>query len=197
MANFWDSIPQLLEIIRIERNPQQCFAKILELSKQLEPSEIWECYQEMNFERDTEAALERLKEIVTQFPDFNGICIGLDTLNWEGEGGYNVQIAMGNTCDPASLDQEWCFDCFHYGEEHLILSLAEVGESFTDEEKWSYEERSAAEYIIFLCYSGIVFREALLTLDCPNDFGTIWGFHDGDTFNLVRRIGDKRTVVAG
>jgi hypothetical protein len=196
MAEFWNSIPQILDIIREERNPQQCFANILALSRQIEPSEIWASYTEMNFSRDILAAKARLKEIVSQFPDFNGICIGLDTLNWEGEGGYNVQIAMGNTCDPASLDQEWCFDCFHYGEEHLIESLAEVGESFTNEEQWNYEERSAAEYIIFLGYSGIVFREALRELKCPNDFGTIWGFHDGDMFNLVRKIGDRRTVVA-
>jgi hypothetical protein len=68
-------------------------------------------------------------------------------------------------------------------------------DTFVNEEKWTSYERSFAEYLIFSGYSGIVFREVLLMVEIKNDFLSIWGFHDGDSFFLVAQLLGKRKIM--
>ncbi len=109
--------------------------------------------------------------------------------------GTNVEIGLSESCDPGEFSDEWAYNCKNFGESHLIKGLFDVSYTFIDQEKWEKDERKVAEYVVFLGYSGVVLREALLNATIKNDFLSIWGFHDGDMFFLLQKNGEIRTVV--
>ena len=172
------------------------FEQILGLGRSYLPSNIWEEYSKMNVGRDIREAHSWLEENLKQHTDSTGIYLGLDTLNMEEGAGFNLEIGLSNMCNPRELNDDWIFDCEHFGKQHLIKGVYEVSDSFLNEEKWTSTERSFAEYLIFLGYSGVVLRDALKTLSHPGNFLSVWGFHDGDMFFLVQKIEGAHIIVS-
>jgi hypothetical protein len=158
------------------------------------PSKIWQEFSQMPFNEDIAKSVSWIKATLNEYPGAKGIYLGLDTLNMNGGDGENIEIGLNTKCDPKVLDNEFSFDCDHYGQRHLIRGLFEVSENF-DSEKWNREESRQAEYFIFLCYSGLVLREALIQANIQNDFISLWGFHDGDMFFLMQKIGDSTLIL--
>jgi hypothetical protein len=142
---------------------------------------------------DISAATEWIKKCLKNVPEVRGIYLGLDTLNMEYGKGSNVEIGMNSKCDPTKISIDWAFDCDTYGDRHLIKGLYSFFANFTGPDD---ENKYLAEYVIFLGYSGIVLREALLKASIPSDFISCWGFHDGDLLLLMNSIGGKVTFLA-
>lgn len=149
----------------------------------------------MNIQRDIEAASNWLNASIIELPNTQGIYLGLDTLNMEQGFGSNIEIGLSSSCNPNEITDDWAYDCENYGNSHLIKGLYEVSDSFNNEGKWTAGERSFAEYLVFLGYSGVILRSALLQLETKNDFLSVWGFHDGDMFFLVQQIGGLKSIV--
>jgi hypothetical protein len=55
----------------------------------------------------------------------------------------------------------------------------------------------AADYVLFLGYSGVVLAEAAAHVRWPRRTLVVWGFHDGDLFVLGRgeRGGFERLAI--
>jgi hypothetical protein len=189
-------IDDILLEINNQRNPIQAFKNILDFGNKAKPSKIWETFSKMDLQKDAEDATFWIQQTINKFPDTKGIYLGLDTLNMDDGNGSNVEIGLSSDCDPKVLSDEWTYDCDTYGKSHLIKGLLFVSDSFTNEERWPDDERSFSEYIVFLGYSGIVLKEALLNLKIKNDFISIWGFHDGDMFFLVNKREGKMSLIA-
>ncbi len=184
-----------MQILRTESDPKIAFKKILIQANKNLPSEIWKEYGNLSIERDIEEATNWLQKSLTEFPDSKGIYLGLDTLNMDEGNGTNIEIGLSNSCNPNTFSDDWAYNCHHYGDSHLIRGLSEVADTFTNSEKWTSEETSFAEYIVFLAYSGIILKSALYKLETNNDFLSIWGFHDGDMFFLMQKANGIKSIV--
>jgi hypothetical protein len=182
-----DLIDTILNEVQMTSPPQKGFQNILDFAQKEFASAIWDTFRNMNFERDIQEAITWLKTSFQLSDKFTGIYLGLDTLNMNEGTGYNIEIGLSSICNPAILEDSWLYECEVYGENHLIRSLYEVEDSFSNEEKWNNKERSKAEYTIFLAYSGLVLREALQNTEIKQDFLAMWGFHDGDIFYLMQQ----------
>ncbi len=193
----WKDLPidEIRSTLRMEENPKRAFLKIIDLCKQKLPSKIWDEFVNMNIERDVQETQKWLRERLEEFPNFRGIYLGLDTLNMDNGNGSNLGIGLSSHCNPKEFSDEWAYECAYYGESHLIKSLYEVSNCFENNEKWTNEERNFSEYLIFLSYSGIVLREALKNLRIIKDYISIWGFHDGDMFFLIQKIGHIESII--
>jgi len=189
-------IDEVINQINDNRDPKNAFRNIIAIGKKSLLSKIWESFEVMNLEMDITDAQIWLQENLIHFPKTTGIYLGLDTLNMDSGKDSNIEIGLSYTCNPYDFSDDWTYDCDHYGSNHLINGLNLVSDSFSNRTKWSSEERSFSEYIIFLGYSGVVLREALLNITTETDFLSIWGFHDGDMFYLVNKRGINRSVVA-
>jgi len=188
-------IDEILQVMSAEPGGQPAFRKILDLANKTMPSEIWKEFDHMDIERDMEAASQWMQTPWEKYPDTSGIYLGLDTLNMDDGKGTNVELGLSKSCNPKDFSDDWAYDCEDYGTSHLIKGLYEVSEAFSVEGKWISEEQHFAEYVIFLGYSGIVLRAALNNLETENDFLSIWGFHDGDLFFLVKKADGLRSIV--
>jgi hypothetical protein len=160
------------------------------------PSKIWANFNSLTIQTDTAGAEKWIQSNINQYPGTKGIYLGLDTLNMDNGKGTNIEIGLSAECDPRIFSTDWSYECDYYGKGHLINGLFLMSDSFSQSEKWSYEERSTAKYVIFLGYSGIILREALQKIDIENDFLSVWGFHDGDMFFLINKRGNTRTCIA-
>ncbi|BAU52301.1 hypothetical protein [Mucilaginibacter gotjawali] len=189
-------IGNILLEINNQPDPVQAFKNILNFCDIALSSKIWETFRKMDLQKDAEASTIWLQQTIDEFSNTKGIYLGLDTLNMENGSGSNVEIGLNSDCDPSILSDGWTYDCDNYGESHLIEGLWLVSDSFISEERWSDDERRFSEYTIFLGYSGLVLREALLNLKTNNDFISIWGFHDGDMFFLVNKKDGKMNLIA-
>lgn len=190
-------IDKTLRILREEPDSIKAFKKIVKLGNDTLPSSVWNEFVSMNIIGDIEDAKEWLKIQLDSFPDYNGIYLGLDTLNMEDGEGYNIEIGLSDCCNPSIFNAEWSYECPYYGDNHLIKGLSKVSDCFPPKGnlKWSDEEQSLTEYLIFLGYSGIIIRDALMRLNLKNDFLSVWGFHDGDLFFLIQRDKGKNYIV--
>lgn len=188
-------IDETMQILRIESDSKIAFHKILEQANKNLPSEIWKEYEKLNIERDIEDAVIWLKKILIQFPDSKGIYLGLDTLNMDEGNGTNVEIGLSKSCNPNEFSGDWTYDCEDHGEPHLIKGLYEVADTFGSSERWTNDEVSFAEYLVFLGYSGVVLKGALSKLEINNDFLSIWGFHDGDMYFLMQKANGIESIV--
>jgi len=193
----FDLIPidETLHILRVETDPKIVFEKIIDCCNNNLPSEIWKEYESLNLKRDIQDATIWIQNTLTKHPDTTGYYLGLDTLNMDNGKGTNLEIGLSNSCNPLDISDAWAYQCENYGKPHLIKGLSEVSDTFTNTKKWSDEEISFTEYIVFLGYSGVVLKEALNKLKTENDFLSIWGFHDGDMFFLTQKINGVRSIV--
>lgn len=191
-----DTINQVIDQIQNNQDPKNAFQNIIAIGRKNLPSNIWESFEVMNLEMDIANVQIWLQDNLARFPKTTGIYLGLDTLNMDYGKGSNIEIGLSDACNASEFSDDWTYECDHYGSSHLIYGLNLVSDNFTNATKWSSEERSFSEYIIFLGYSGIVLREALLNITTENDFLSIWGFHDGDMFYLVNKRGLNRYIVA-
>jgi hypothetical protein len=194
----WEKLPvdQILLEITNQSNAVLAFENIIGFGKEAISSKIWDTFSKMDVKNDIEESTKWIKRSLNKFPDSKGIYLGLDTLNMNGGKGSNVEIGLSSTCDPEIISDDWIFKCDNYGSKHLIKGLYLVSDSFTNIELSSSGESSFAEYVVFLGYSGLVLRDALLNVETENDFISIWGFHDGDMFYLVQKINNKVSVIA-
>lgn len=182
-----DLIDLILKEVERTSPPQKGFQNILDFAQKELPSAIWDTFRNTNFERDIQEAITWLKTCIQLSDNFTGIYFGLDTLNMNEGTGENVEIGLSSICNPAILEDSWLYESKVRGKSHLIRSLYEVEDSFSNEEKWNNTERHEAEYAIFLGYSGFILREALQNIDVKQDFLSMWGFHDGDIFYLMQQ----------
>ncbi|MHA4812569.1 hypothetical protein ACX0G9_31035 [Flavitalea flava] len=185
-------IKEILDEITHQRNAQEAFSNIIRAAPRKFPSKIWEEFRDMSFIDDISDATNWIQRTLDDFPNTKGIYLGLDTLNMNGGKGSNVEIGLNSKCDPSLLSMEWVFDCDQYGPNHLIKGLYSNSESG----KWTRDEESMAEYVVFLGYGGLILRESLLEVKIKNDFISNWGFHDGDMFLLVNKVGMNRKILA-
>ncbi len=95
--------------------------------------------------------------------------------------------------DPAIISSDCAFACDAYGANHLIQGLYSFFANFSGSDD---ENKYLAEYVIFLSYSGLVLREALLKAVIEGDFISCWGFHDGDLFLLLNRIAGRVSFLS-
>ncbi len=188
-------IKEIMLVLRAEPDAKTAFKGIIEAANKKMPSKIWEIFDEMSINKDIEDAFIWIKNQVNEHPNSKGIYFGLDTLNMNDGNGTNVEIGLSKSCNPKELSDEWTYDCEEYGKSHLIRGLYLASESYIDDSQWTADERSFAEYVVFLGYSGIVFREALDQLETENDFFSIWGFHDGDTFFLMQKANGLKSMI--
>ncbi len=190
-------LQKTMEVLKSEPDPEAAFQKILSFGNKSLPSSIWIHYEKMNLSTDIQEAQAWIQQSLDRHPQTSGIYLGLDTLNMNEGTGTNIEIGLSISCNPNELVDDWAYVCEHYGESHLIKGLFEVSHTFSNEQKWNREERSFAEYLIFLAYSGVVLREALFSIESDINFLSMWGFHDGDMFYLVQKMNEIKEVVAG
>jgi len=188
-------IDETIAVLRTEMNPVLAFRQIVNYGEQRLPSKIWDEYKNLDIERDIKLATEWMVSSISEFPNSTGIYLGLDTLNMDDGNGTNVEIGFSEDCDPSILNDEWTYDIENYGEGHLIEGLNEVSDTFINEDKWTDDERSFTEYLIFLGYSGVVLREALKKANINHDYLSNWGFHDGDMFFLIQKKGGLTIIT--
>jgi hypothetical protein len=188
-------IKETLSEIDNEPNPHKAFENILNFGRENLPSKIWDTFKNMNLDRDIDDATKWIKSTLNKYPDTKGIYFGLDTLNMNDGNGSNAAIGLNADCDPSSISDDYTYDCETYGESHLIRGLFEVENGFNSE-LWPYDESAFTEYVIFLAYSGLVLRDALKKANIKNDFITVWGFHDGDSFFLLQKINNQIIPIA-
>ena len=188
-------IDETMQILRTESDSRIAFQKIIDQANKSLPSEIWKEYEKLNIERDIEDATNWLQKSLNEFPESKGIYLGLDTLNMDEGDGTNLEIGLSSSCNPNDFSDDWAYECEDYGESHLIKGLFEVADTFSDSEKWTNDETSFSEYIVFLAYSGVVLKSALDKLETKNDFLSIWGFHDGDMFFLMQKVNGIKFIV--
>lgn len=193
----FDLLPiiEIMQVLRTESDSDATFKKIVAFANKNLPSHIWQEYEGINIKRDVEEASLWIQDCFNQYPYSTGIYLGLDTLNMDEGAGTNVEIGLSKSCNPKILSDDWIYECENYGSSHLIKGLFEVSDSFNDKNKWSDDERSFAEYVVFLGYSGIVFKEAFNQIETKSDFLSMWGFHDGDMFFLTQKLDGLRTIV--
>ena len=180
------------EITR-QAKPEVAFKNILLAAKKKCPALDWKQFSLEYMDTDINATARWIKKTLKTVPDAKGIYLGLDTLNMRGGKGSNVEIGMNTDCDPAVKSMDWAYRCDAYGKNHLIKGLYRFFAKFKGPED---DNKDLAEYIVFLSYSGLVIREALLKVDIKNDFISCWGFHDGDLFLLMNKVGQKTTFLA-
>ncbi len=188
-------VDETLEILKAQANPKKAFIEIIAECNIKLPSKIWNEYSSLNISVDINEAIDWLQSCINKYPKTTGVYLGLDTLNMDNGKGQNVEIGLSTSCNPKEFSDEWAYDCEVYGDSHLIKGLSDVSDSFENEDKWTSDELRFAEYMIFLAYSGIVFREALKELKLDNDLLSIWGFHDGDMFLLSQCLSGKFTLI--
>lgn len=176
-----------------QANPELAFKNILQAAKKNCPALDWGQFSVNYMDTDISAATQWIKKTMKNMPDVKGIYLGLDTLNMEDGKGSNVEIGMNSNCDPAKISIDWAFDCDTYGDRHLIMGLYSFFSNFAGPDD---ENKDLAEYVIFLGYSGLVFREALLKACIKSDFISCWGFHDGDLLLLMNNTGQKIAFLA-
>jgi hypothetical protein len=176
-----------------QANPQLAFKDILKAAKKNCPRLDWGQFSDKYMDDDVSAATKWIKKTLKGTPDTKGIYLGLDTLNMEDGDGSNVEIGMNTSCDPTEISIGWVFHCDAYGDRHLIKGLYSFFANFKGPED---DNKYLAEYVIFLGYSGLILREALVKAGIKNDFISCWGFHDGDLLLLMNSIGQKITILA-
>lgn len=186
-------LKEIRKEITLQPDPALAFKNILAAAKKNCPRLAWGQFSDKYLKKDITAATNWIQQTLDKKPKAKGIYLGLDTLNMNKGKGSNVEIGLNTKCDPAILSDEWIFDCDHYGESHLIKGLYLFFKNFIGPDK---DNKDLAEYTIFLAYSGLVLREALLQVETKRDLIACWGFHDGDIFLLMNRIGQKNTVLA-
>jgi|GEM_PF-5404207 len=174
-------------------NPALAFKNILKAAKKNCPELDWDQFSDKYLNDDIVAATQWIIKSLKGVPKAKGIYFGLDTLNMEDGDGSNVEIGMNTSCDPGQISVDWAFECDHYGDKHLIKGLYSFFANFTGPED---DNMDLAEYVIFLSYSGLVIREALLRANIKTDFISCWGFHDGDLLLLMNSIKQKITFLA-
>jgi hypothetical protein len=194
----WRDLPvsETLAEIRNEPDVRKAWNNILGFGKQNLSSLIWDNCRTLSLAQDIFNTTHWMQNAVGSFPLTKGIYLGLDTLNMDKGRGHNVEVGFSFTCNPLELDDEWSYQCDYYPDPFLIEGLYHFSEIISGKKKWGKEEREFTEYLVFLGYSGLVLREALLKLNTPGNLLSVWGFHDGDMFYLLQKIGDKRVVVA-
>lgn len=188
-------LDETMTILRKELNPQIAFKKIVDLGKEKFPSPIWNEYNEIYIDRDIKEASRWIEKSIQYHPNSKGFYFGLDTLNMDNGKGTNIEIGLSKGCNPNEFSDDWTYDCESFGKSHLIRGLFEFSDTFLNKDKWSCDERRFTEYLIFLGYSGVILREALNNLKTENNFLSTWGFHDGDMFFLMQKIGEVRAIV--
>jgi len=179
--------------ITLQTNPKLAFRNILQAARKNCPALDWDQFPVDYMDVDISAATQWITETVTGMPKVKGIYLGLDTLNMDEGQGTNVEIGMNSSCDPAIISSDWAFACDAYGANHLIQGLYSFFANFSGSDD---ENKYLAEYVIFLSYSGLVLREALLKAVIEGDFISCWGFHDGDLFLLLNRIAGRVSFLS-
>ncbi len=179
--------------ITLQTSPEQAFKSILQAATKNCPALDWDQFSVSYMNTDIIAATQWIKKTLKSMPDVKGIYLGLDTLNMEDGKGSNVEIGMNTNCDPTKISIDWAFDCDTYGDRHMIKGLYSFFANFSGPDD---ENKDLAKYVIFLGYSGLVLREALLKASIKSDFISCWGFHDGDLLLLMNNIGQKVTFLA-
>ena len=158
--------------ITLHPNPELAFKNILQAEKKNCPALDWDQFSVKYMDTDISEATQWIKKSMKNMPDVKGIYLGLDTLNMEDGKGSNVEIGMNSSCDPTESSIDWAFDCNTYGDRHLIMGLYSFFANFSGPDD---ENKDLAEYVIFLGYSGLVLREALLKASIKSDFISCWG----------------------
>lgn len=177
--------------INSQPDPELAFQNILAASKRKMASVDWAQFTTKHLKKDITAARKWIEQSFNGRTDIKGIYLGLDTLNMDEGEGTNVEIGLNLTCDPTEMTMEWSFDCDYYGDSHLIEGLY----AFEPLIKSTGKYEDTVEYIIFLAYSGLVLREALLKVKFKSNFISCWGFHDGDMYLLLNKIGTTRSML--
>jgi hypothetical protein len=128
-------------------------------------------------------ALARPTRRQTPIP-LRGLYLGLDTSNMDDGAGENVEIGGTSRDGVEDADGDWLYSLEWYGTRHLIAGLLEMHAIYSHED-WK-THFAAADYVLFLGYSGLVLMEAAERVAWRDDTLLVWGFHDGDMFALAR-----------
>src|SRR5436190_3976473 len=98
--------------------------------------------------------------------------------------GKNVEIGGTAREDADDAAGGWLYSLEWYGKPHLITGLLEMHTTYSHED-WK-AHFAAADYVLFLAYSGLVLTGAAERIAWRNDTLLVWGFHDGDLLMLAR-----------
>ena len=187
------AIDKTLEIVRTQPDPQRAWSEVISACRDCEPSDLWQALPPVDFERDILAAAQWLSSQLATQPDVSGIYLGLDTLNMKDGSGTNIGFGGSTVCDASQSEQDWIEDNLKFGDAHLIRSLLRLREVYS-QPKWE-DSYMLADYVLFLGYSGIVLREALIRMTTHRSILVSWGFCEGDNFLLGRKTPERFDLI--
>lgn len=202
----WYPIDEILALVQTAPDATSGWDRLRTLCEQHWPSPLWGHLRGVDPVRDAEDAASWLRAQLDAASAaevaLRGLYLGLDTLNMDGPQGANVEIAGTSTAqavrlDPTAENIEWVHRVEWDGDRHLIAGLRAMKEVYARSE-WQ-AQYGAADYVLFLGYSGVVLADAAASVQWPQSVVLVWGFHDGDLFRLGRwgRDGFERLVARG
>lgn len=185
-------IEKLLSIIRNQLDSQKAWEQVLDLCNAEQASNLWASLPRVDLDRDIAATKAWFDSFLSRTQAPIRVYLGLDTLNMHDGKGSNIEIGWiaGDTNQNGT---EWAYGELTYGDPFLISSLASLQNIYSLPQ---YDnDFSLAEYILFLGYSGLVVREALISYAPNLSMLFAWGFHDGDLFLLGRTENNKLQML--
>ena len=189
------SVEVIQSSIKKIEDPHKAFYKILKVAEEVAPSKV-RGRLPYDLDKDIVAATKWIEREFNAAGEFTGVYFGLDTLNMNDGSGANVEIAFSQQCRvDVPADDSWLENLEHRGAAHLIRSLYDMQQVYSNEKKYSYEIRSFVEYVVFLGYSGVVLGTALKRINHAGSYLAQWGYHDGDLFCLAQKIGPAVTLI--
>lgn len=181
-----DYIDKTLLLLKSKKSPTAKWEGLLRICKSSEKSGLWDELPEPGIEKDIAAASKWLALELGKMPKANGVCLGLDTLNMVGRGGFNVGISSCSKGEVSERDLGWVYSCSKRGKPHLIKSMLAFWRVYTSS-RWE-AVASHADYLLPLAYSGLVLSEAIAALPLSRHLHFAWGFHDGDLLFLGKIV---------
>jgi hypothetical protein len=194
------------EVVRTFSEPRAAWRAVRDAVAQKNRSPLWTQLPDPDVTGDVAEATRWLRSEVAAWRAATanagqawpqGIYLGLDTLNMDGPSAFNVALGGKRDIDDQSTD--WLFeqDWRPQHAHHLIAGLRDLHRIYQGAAWQSARLASVADYWVVLGYSGIVLTsacEALFAEEPVEDDAAaagqvrvMWGFHDGDLYDLVRR----------
>lgn len=184
-------IYELLGILRDQPHPETAWAAMLTLLEQDARTDLWSNLPRPRLEADILHFREWLDSCLSAVEAPTGVYLGLDTLNMDNGSGKNVDIGW-TACDTTVDHFDWIYGDLNYGSPMMLSGLYELHRIYSLPQ-WE-ADLSVADYMLFLGYSGLVARQAILRLRASAPMLFAWGFHDGDMF-LLARANKGRTEI--
>lgn len=188
---------EIFEIIQNTNDIESSWLELLALCDRVKPNDLWSSLGKVNPQKDLGITQKKFREFICAdrlTSDSIGIYLGLDTLNMDGFGGFNVEVGFNKKANLKDKEIAWVWECNGDYYKFLISSLKYMSKEYR-KNKYS-DINFFAEYVLFLGYSGLIFTHMLLGAPLESNWVAAWGYHDGDIGILCQDIGNGFEKVA-